>query len=142
MVCASASMSMPLHTSGGAAVAAAQAGLVRRLSDSTAATAPTPVAVVLERGRFLPDEQVVETPEGGRIRLSPTESRLLAYLAARPGKVATHRALLDEVWGYASRVTSRTVFATVHRLRGKIERNPKAPRHVVAVSGAGYRFDP
>ena len=123
------------------AVAAAAAEHVRRLTGETAPQTPEVASVALERGRFVPARHVVETADG-EIKLSPKESKLLAYLTARPGRNVAYRALLDEVWGYASQVESRTVFATVHRLRAKIERDPASPRHLVAVAGEGYRFEP
>ena len=76
-----------------------------------------------------------------QVRLEAIEARLLSYLAARPGQVIPYQTLLEEVWGYQQRVSSRTVYATIHRLRPKVEVDASSPRHIVAVSGVGYRFD-
>jgi len=72
-------------------------------------------------------------------RLTRTEVALLRFLASHPGRLFSQKDLLAEVWGYSPRVRSRTVISTVHRLRGKIEDDPKAPRFVVS-SGGSYGF--
>lgn len=81
------------------------------------------------------------TGPGGEQRLSPTEVRLLTWLAEHPGESATPERLLVEVWGYRPGVRSRTVWTTIERLRRKIELDPKAPRHLVT-EGAAYRWAP
>jgi tetratricopeptide (TPR) repeat protein len=78
----------------------------------------------------------------GESRLSPTEARLLGYLAARPGQVVGREELLREVWGVDARTNTRTVFSTMERLRRKIERDPKHPRHLRTVGREGYGFWP
>lgn len=129
-----------LHAAFLGAIGLAQARRMRRLTEEAAP--PERAAVVeLDRGRFLPEAQVIVDPHGDRQKLTPIEARLLAWFVARPHRVATHRVLLDEVWGYGHAVHSRTVYATVHRLRAKIELDPTHPRHLVAVPG-GYQFEP
>lgn len=78
----------------------------------------------------------------GSERLSPTEARLLAYLAARPGSTIDHQTLLREVWGYDTKIKTRTLTVTIQRLRAKIEASPDRPHHLQTVYGAGYRFQP
>lgn len=99
------------------------------------------MTILLDTGTFHPDRHVLETRDG-EVSLAPMESRLLAYLAARPLQVVPYATLLAEVWGYSDRVRSRTVYTTVNRLRSKIERDPRAPRHVLPVPAVGYRFVP
>lgn len=77
-----------------------------------------------------------------RHRLTPTEHRLLRWMAARPGLLVDTDTLLVEVWGYSERVRSRTAYVTIQRLRRKIEVDPKSPRHLQSVFGAGYRLVP
>lgn len=104
----------------------------------------TPTPIHLEAGTFHPDRNRVEGPRG-TIHLSPMESRLLAFLAERPGKAFTHAELLRRVWGYRESVNSRTVYTTVGRLRSRIEQDPARPRHLLSVKsvdGAGYCFEP
>jgi predicted ATPase/DNA-binding winged helix-turn-helix (wHTH) protein len=94
----------------------------------------------LEVGLYHPEARRLDRPEGP-VRLTPIEDRLLRYLAERPGQVVSHGELLTQVWGYAPGVRSRTVYTTVDRLRQKIERDPSQPRHLLALSAAGYCFE-
>jgi two-component system response regulator VicR len=48
--------------------------------------------------------------------------------------------LLDEVWGYNSYPTTRTVDNHIARLRQKIESNIDEPQHILTVHGVGYKF--
>ena len=77
-----------------------------------------------------------ETP----IELSAREYRLLRYLVAKRGTVVTRDELLDEVWGYNSYPSTRTVDNHIARLRQKIEQNVEAPQHILTVHGVGYKF--
>lgn len=77
-----------------------------------------------------------ETP----IELSAREYRLLRYLVAKRGAVVTRDELLDEVWGYNSYPSTRTVDNHIARLRQKIERNVEEPQHILTVHGVGYKF--
>jgi len=79
---------------------------------------------------------------GQASHLSPMERRLLAYLAAHPGRLIEPDELLREVWGYAESVRSRTVRTTMGRLRRKVEVDPSTPDHLLTEYGAGYRFAP
>jgi DNA-binding response OmpR family regulator len=80
--------------------------------------------------------------DGELIHLRPTEFRLLAMLAAHPGRAYTRRELLDRVWGRGHGGDPRTVDVHVRWLRSKIERRPEAPAHLITVRGVGYRLDP
>lgn len=122
-------------------IAQRQAKSVRRMTEATMPSDELDV-VNLECGAYRPGERHIDGADGETIKLSPTEAKLLSYLVARPGKVIAYGTLLEEVWGYSSQVSSRTVYATVHRLRSKVERDPSSPRHIIALSGEGYRFDP
>lgn len=74
------------------------------------------------------------------LELSAREYRLLRYLVAKAGAVVTRDELLDEVWGYNSYPSTRTVDNHIARLRQKIEDNVEAPKHILTVHGVGYRF--
>jgi two-component system KDP operon response regulator KdpE len=85
-------------------------------------------------------DRLLVTRDGARIDLTPTELRLLLFLAANVGRVLTHRQILDKVWGreYSDDVDYVKLF--VYRLRGKIESDPKNPQYVISERGIGYRF--
>lgn len=82
----------------------------------------------------------VVTLEGGEVHLTPTEFKLLAFLARHAGKVVTHGQLLREVWGKHSLEQEHYVRIHIHKLRQKIERDPARPRHLHTETGVGYRF--
>jgi two-component system alkaline phosphatase synthesis response regulator PhoP len=81
------------------------------------------------------------TKAGVRVALTPKEFELLTTLLRRPGVVLSRQALLREVWGHQADVMTRTVDIHIAELRRKLEDDPAAPRHVVTVWKAGYRFD-
>jgi len=74
------------------------------------------------------------------VELSAREYRLLRYLVAKKGSVVTRDELLDEVWGYNSYPSTRTVDNHIARLRQKIENNVEDPKHILTVHGVGYKF--
>ncbi|RME06283.1 MAG: DNA-binding response regulator [Anaerolineae bacterium] len=74
------------------------------------------------------------------ISLTPTEFKLLATLAAQPGRVFTRMQLLDAVQGAAFAGYERTIDAHIKNLRAKLEPDPKHPRYIETVFGVGYRM--
>ena len=72
--------------------------------------------------------------------LSAREYRLLRYLVAKKGSVVTRDELLDEVWGYNSYPSTRTVDNHIARLRQKVEEDVETPKHILTVHGVGYKF--
>lgn len=74
------------------------------------------------------------------LELSAREYRLLRYLVVKRGAVVTRDELLDEVWGYNSYPSTRTVDNHIARLRQKIERDVEKPKHILTVHGVGYKF--
>ena len=79
--------------------------------------------------------------EGEIVELTPTEFRLLHYLAARPNVPVSRSGLVEAVWGYEGDVNSdRTVDVHIRHLRQKIERDAANPVRLVTVRGFGYKF--
>ena len=80
------------------------------------------------------------TRSDGDVHLTKTEWSLLEALTAYPGKLLTHRWLLERVWGdtYGEDVEVLRVF--VSQLRRKIEPDPRRPRAIVTEPGIGYRW--
>jgi DNA-binding response OmpR family regulator len=77
---------------------------------------------------------------GKKINLTPTEFKLLRFLAEHPGRVFGRETLLDEVWGWDVAVDSRVVDKNIAELRRKLEPDPKMPQYILSVHGIGYRF--
>ena len=80
------------------------------------------------------------TRNGKELEFSSTEFELLKYFVSHPGEILSRDRLLEEVWGYESYPTTRTVDAHLVRLRQKLEPNPEQPRFFLTVHGTGYRF--
>jgi DNA-binding response OmpR family regulator len=74
------------------------------------------------------------------LRLSPTETAMLAVLWRERGRVVDRSAFLREVWGGAGSVSDRTIDTHLLHLRQKLEKDPKAPKHLLTVHGVGYRL--
>jgi DNA-binding response OmpR family regulator len=82
------------------------------------------------------------TRRGQPVDLTPTEFRLLRYLAIHPNQPLGRDALIEAVWGYASDIGSdRTVDVHIRHLRRKLEDDPANPRWLVTVRGVGYKLD-
>jgi DNA-binding response OmpR family regulator len=72
------------------------------------------------------------------VELTPTEFKILAFLARTPGEVRANRAILQHVWGPAYRDEVHLLRVNVARLRRKIEDIASQPRYVLTHSRAGY----
>lgn len=78
--------------------------------------------------------------DGEKLHLTPIEFDLLSKLAEHPGRLVTHRQLLQEVWGPG--YEDETHYLRVHfaHVRAKIEPDPSNPRYVITEPGIGYRL--
>jgi two-component system KDP operon response regulator KdpE len=88
--------------------------------------------VDLRDGTVRRNDQIVE--------LTPTESRLLMYLASQRGRIVPHKELLINVWGpeYAKEMGYLSVY--IRYLRQKIEDDPAHPRYICTRWKVGYYF--
>jgi two-component system, OmpR family, alkaline phosphatase synthesis response regulator PhoP len=80
------------------------------------------------------------TKAGAPLELSAREFQLLRYFLEHRGATLTRDELLNEVWGYNSMPSTRTVDVHVAWLRQKIEPNPRHPQFILTVHGMGYKF--
>jgi two-component system, OmpR family, KDP operon response regulator KdpE len=79
---------------------------------------------------------------GQEIHLTPIEFDLLRMLVRNRGRLLTHRALLQEVWGPAYAEDVPTLRTSIARLRRKIEpEGDRGPRYIRTDPGVGYRFN-
>jgi len=80
--------------------------------------------------------------DGEELMLTQREFDLLAYLAARPGRVFSRDQLMETVWEYPFFTDTSTVTVHIRRLRAKLGDDPAEPRFIETVWGVGYRFKP
>ncbi len=78
--------------------------------------------------------------QGKEIRLTKKEYSILEYFIQHEGEVVHRHDLLNEVWGYDNIPTTRTIDNFILDIRKKIEKVPSNPKHIVSISGVGYRF--
>lgn len=82
----------------------------------------------------------IVTRDGQEIHLTPKEYGVLAQLARFPGRVITHKQIMDQVWPneYAHHVEYLRVL--VRTLRQKLEADPQRPQIICNEPGIGYRL--
>src|SRR5262245_6025013 len=104
-----------------------------------------------QNGEALPDEVrfddvVVDfrsfeaLKRGVRLELTRKEFGLLRVLAARAGQVVSRDDLLNDVWGYDSFPSTRTIDTHIGSLRAKLEDDASTPRRLITVHGVGYKL--
>lgn len=87
------------------------------------------------------DFRKAEVKRNGKIvEVSAREFLLLKYFVEHREATITRDELLNEVWGYNSMPSTRTVDVHVAWLRQKIEPNPRQPQYLLTVHGLGYKF--
>jgi len=74
------------------------------------------------------------------MNLTRTEFALLAFFLANEGKALGRDVLMRSVWGVENLGTQRSLDTFVAVLRGKIEKSPAKPKHILTVHGVGYKF--
>jgi two-component system KDP operon response regulator KdpE len=115
------------------------------------------IKAVLRRARWLEpssnEEQLVRgdirvdmdrhlvTVKDSPVELTPTEFNLLVYLLKHAGRVLSHRAILQNVWGMEYGNEAEYLRVYIGRLRQKIEVDALNPRHLFTEHGMGYRFE-
>ncbi len=90
------------------------------------------IRIDFRRAEITKDDQPLE--------LSAREFQLLKYFIEHRGATLTREELLNEVWGYNSMPSTRTVDVHVAWLRQKIEPNARHPQFILTVHGMGYKF--
>jgi DNA-binding response OmpR family regulator len=97
----------------------------------------------LELAELVIDPRNVEAyVDGASAGLTPTEFRLLHFLALEQGRVVSREELMQRIWGRRHRYRDRTVDVFVRKLRDKIDR--RAPHHTFIHTryGVGYKLEP
>ncbi|MFY0687281.1 MAG: response regulator transcription factor [Cyclobacteriaceae bacterium] len=73
-------------------------------------------------------------------KLSHKEFEVIQYLILNKNKVVSRYSLLEDVWGYHTHPTTRTVDNFILKLRQKIEINHNTPKFILTVHGEGYKL--
>ena len=76
------------------------------------------------------------------VRLTATESQLMRIFSALPGEAVSRSKLVEDLGRDKGQAQERAVDVQITRLRRKIEDNPKQPRYLQTVRGAGYMLAP
>ncbi|MEM9523010.1 MAG: response regulator [Pseudomonadota bacterium] len=93
-----------------------------------------PVRYDLERGEMWRG--------GDLIRLTATEAQLMRIFSTRPGEAVSRTKLVEDLGRDKGQAQERAVDVQITRLRRKIETDPKQPRYLQTVRGAGYMLTP
>ena len=113
------------------------------------------VRAVLRRAQVTEDERALHTAmtlgdltidfgqqlvlmAGRKVVLTPTEYRLLAYLARNAGRIVPQDLLLERVWGKEYVGEHHMLQVNINRLRHKLEVDPAHPRYLLTEAGVGY----
>lgn len=114
--------------------------ILRRMPETEAAdTAPKvlhlgPVRYDIERGEMWNGEDIV--------RLTATEAQLMRIFSAHVGEPVSRVQMVEELGRDRGQAQERAVDVQITRLRRKIEVDPKQPRYMQTVRGAGYMLAP
>lgn len=114
------------------------------------------VRAMLRRTRLLSFRALAQARLGGmeidfetrRVRVgkrgilfAPKEFGILAYLAAHPYRIVTHRELIQAIFACERGDKREALRALVHRVRGKIARLSNRPPHIFTQPRIGYRME-
>ncbi len=114
--------------------------ILRRMPEATAQDAASkilhlgPLRYDIERGEMWQGEDPV--------RLTATESQLMKIFSAQPGEPISRAKLVEDLGRDKGQAQERAVDVQITRLRRKIEQDPKQPRYLQTVRGAGYMLAP
>ncbi|NVO56058.1 response regulator [Rhodobacteraceae bacterium B1Z28] len=114
--------------------------ILRRMPETPAQDTATkilnlgPIRYDIERGEMWQGEDPV--------RLTATESQLMKIFSAQPGEPITRAKLVEDLGRDKGQAQERAVDVQITRLRRKIEQDPKQPRYLQTVRGAGYMLAP
>ena len=113
--------------------------ILRRVPPEEADTVPKvlnlgPFRYDLERGEMWQGEDLV--------RLTATEMQLMKIFSSKPGEAVSRAQLVEDLGRDRGQAQERAVDVQITRLRRKIEQNPKQPRYLQTVRGAGYMLAP
>ena len=108
------------------------------------ATEPADVATkVLNLGSLRYDVEKGSLWNGENpVRLTATESQLMRIFSRAPGEAMSRTKLVEDLGRDGGQAQERAVDVQITRLRRKLEADPKQPRYLQTVRGAGYMLSP
>ncbi len=75
------------------------------------------------------------------VALTRIEYEILVLLATNPGTVFSTEDIFEKIWHEKPTNANNTIMVHIRKLREKVERQPRTPRHIKTVWGIGYKFD-
>ncbi|KNH19297.1 MAG: response regulator transcription factor [Priestia megaterium] len=93
------------------------------------------------RGLVLDIEAKSVTLDGGFIKLTPIEYKIVELLMKNAGRVFSIHDIYERVWNEPGYNAENTVAVHIRKIREKIEIEPKNPRYVKVVWGLGYKME-
>ena len=87
------------------------------------------------------NELTAEGEGEARVRLTPTESRILQLLLAHEGQVLSAERIMERIWGYNSASDVNVIKTHIRRLREKMLQLPGAPQPIRTLPGVGYALN-
>jgi len=96
--------------------------------------------IIVIRGLEINKDERTVTLNDNVFNLTPKEYDILLFLMENPNRVYSKDDLFERIWGLEAFGDGDTVVVHVRRLREKIEPDPKNPKYIETVWGAGYKF--
>lgn len=91
-------------------------------------------------GLELNEDTATVLVDGGPVKMTPIELRILALLIRSPGRVFSAEEIYERVWNERA-INTDTIMVHVRNIREKIEINPKNPKYLKVVWGVGYKIE-
>jgi two-component system KDP operon response regulator KdpE len=79
--------------------------------------------------------------KGSAVNLTPTEFRIISFLARNAGRVVTQADLLTKVWGPEYKDEAHLLRVNIARLRAKVEPDAGSPKYITTRPGIGYTLN-
>ena len=110
--------------------------ILRRIPDEPSVEA---VPKILNLGPLVYEVEKADLrSDQGAVKLTSTEIQLMRVFAARVGQVVSRSELAEELGRDRELAQERAVDVQITRLRRKLETDPKQPRYLQTIRGAGY----
>jgi DNA-binding response OmpR family regulator len=113
---------------------------LRRYSKYQSVMKESEDSVLTVGGLELNETTVSVSVDGGNIKITPIEFKILSLLMRHPGQVFSAEEIYERVWNERA-VGTDTIMVHIRNIREKIEFNPKNPKYLKVVWGVGYKIE-